>query len=55
MVTAVTLIRVGFAVIFAPSTKITVNPTRIRVTNFYILGLGLALGLELLAELTDPN
>ena len=37
------------------SVKITENPTRIRATNLYILGLGLALGLGLLAELTDPN
>ena len=50
-----TLMWVGFAVIFAPSAKITANPTRIRVANFYKLGLGLALGLRLLAELTDPN
>ena len=41
--------------IFALGAKITANPTQIRVTNFYKLGLGLALGLGLLAELTDPN
>ena len=41
--------------IFALGAKITANLTRIRVTNFYKLGLGLVLGLEVLAEMTDPN